>query len=341
MKAVGSSRVEAEYENFNNYMHNMPLAPGFVHAFEVRAYVGSPGESDFKQGPKSERLLLRGDSVACDYVSGADVENIHRLYDCGPRSPAGMGYEDDEFRPGLLALTGTDICRDIFSSTPAKFTWDNPVVKQVWWLVWIIAGGVLFTLLVWQGLRMTYDIWLDPQPATGFRELVPRFLLSVALAAGSLVICRMVLVLASDLTCFVAQYTGMSMWGVIGATFANLGIGIGAWFMGLFTLDDGRHGHTQQLRPVAGHREHDNYCFSLRALHFLQGHAGDADQARVAGGPRCVVPVGLCILRLGRHGPLDEEMGEHVPGSHIPAGGGAGGDLHRHWHHGGFPEVGG
>ena len=239
-KPVGSARVVAEYENFNNYMHNMPLAPGFVHAFEVKPYVGSPGESNFKQGPLSERLLLRGDNVACDYVSmpEADEADIQRLYGCGPRSPGAMGYDDDEFRPGLLALTGTDICSDIFSSTPAGFTWDNPVVKQVWWLVWIIAGGVLFTLLVWQGLRMTYDIWLDPQPSTGFRELVPRFLLSVALAAGSLVICRMVLVLASDLTCFVAQYTGMSMWGVIGATFGNLFDGYDAWFSDTSTLLD-------------------------------------------------------------------------------------------------------
>ena len=212
---IGSARVKAEYDSFNSYMHNMPLAPGFVHAFEVRPYVGSPGESTFKQGPLSERLMLRGGNVACDHVSGpgADVADIQGLYNCGPRSPAGMGYDDDEFRPGLLALTGTDICSDIFSSTPAGFTWDNPVVKQVWWLVSIIAGGVLFTLLVWQGLRMTYDVWLDPQPSTGFRELVPRFLLSAALTAGSLLICRMVLVLASDLTCFVAQYTGMSMWG--------------------------------------------------------------------------------------------------------------------------------
>ncbi len=238
-KPVGSSRVVDEYNSFNGYMHNMPLAPGFVHAFEVRPYVGSPGESNFKQGPMSERLLLRGDDVACDHVSGADVADIQGLYGCGPRSPAAMGYDDDSFRPGLLALTGTDICSDIFSSTPAGFTWDNPVVKQVWWLVWIIAGGVLFTLLVWQGLRMTYDIWLDPQPSTGFRELVPRFLLSVALAAGSLVICRMVLVLASDLTCFVAQYTGMSMWGVIGATFGNLFDGYVAWFLGVFGVKGG------------------------------------------------------------------------------------------------------
>ena len=239
MKPVGSARVRAEYESFNGYMHNMPLAPGFVHAFEVRPYVGSPGKSNFKQGPMSERLLLRGDDVACDHVSGADVADIQGLYGCGPRSPAAMGYDDDEFRPGLLALTGTDICSDIFSSTPAGFTWDNPVVKQVWWLVSIIAGGVLFTLLVWQGLRMTYDVWLDPQPSTGFRELVPRFLLSVALTAGSLVICRMVLVLASDLTCFVAQYTGMSMWGVIGATFGNLFDGYAAWFLGIFGAKGG------------------------------------------------------------------------------------------------------
>ena len=48
MKAVGSSRVGAEYENFNNYMHNMPLAPGFVHAFEVRA--GAPVRGSWSGG---------------------------------------------------------------------------------------------------------------------------------------------------------------------------------------------------------------------------------------------------------------------------------------------------
>ena len=124
------------------------------------------------------------------------------------------------------------MCTDIFSSTPARFTWDNPAVHQVWGLVWIIAGGVLFTLLVWQGLRMTYDVWLDPQPSIGFRELVPRFLLAAALAVSSLIICRMVLVVASDLTCFVAQTTNMTMWGVIGSTFGALGGAFSSWFQG-------------------------------------------------------------------------------------------------------------
>ena len=233
-KPAGVKRVREDYISFNKLIHNMPLAPGFEHGFEVASYVGKPSGSDFQLGPRSERIILKGDKVACDKVPDTDevdFKKIRELYDCGdPASLASLGYADDGFRPGLLALTGTDMCRDIFSSTPASFTWDNPAVHQVWGLVWIIAGGVLFTLLVWQGLRMTYDVWLDPQPSVGFRELVPRFLLAAALAVSSLIICRMVLVVASDLTCFVAQSTGMSMWGVIGSTFGALGGAFTSWF---------------------------------------------------------------------------------------------------------------
>ena len=203
--------------------------------------MGVPDDPAFQMGPLSEKLWLSGDQVACDYVRepAADRVDIEKLYDCrAGGAMANLGYTDDEFRPGLLALTGTDICDDIFSSTPAGFTWDNAVVKQVWGMIWIIAGAVLFTLLVWQGLRMTYDIWLDPQPAIGFRELVPRFLLAVLLAAGSLVICRMVLVVASDLTCFVAQVTGMSLWGVVGVTFGSLVDGYLAWVESLGSASD-------------------------------------------------------------------------------------------------------
>ena len=235
--STGISR--SHYRSLNSFVHNMPLAPGFTHGFQVAPYVGVPGDPAFRLGPLSEKLWLRGDDVACDTVTGpeADVDYIRNLYDCrGGGARVNIGYTDDEFRPGLLALTGTDICDDIFSSTPAGFTWDNPVVKKVWGLMWIIAGALLFTLLVWQGLRMTYDIWLDPQPAIGFREMVPRFLMAVLLAWGSLVICRLVLVVASDLTCFVAQFTGMSMWGAVGVTFGSLVDGFMAWYGNLDKL---------------------------------------------------------------------------------------------------------
>ena len=252
---IGGGRVRDDYEGFNKLIHNMPLAPGFVHGFEVAPYVGKPSGLDFKLGPRSEKIILNGDYIACDEVPELPAhvhpppppavdphphpfDKIRKLYDCGESStPGALGYADDGFRPGLLALTGSDICTDIFSSTPARFTWDNSAVHRVWGLVWIIAGSVLFTLLVWQGLRMTYDVWLDPQPSVGFRELVPRFLLAAALAASSLIICRMVLVAASDLTCFVAQSTHMTMWGVIDSTFGTLVGGFTSWYQGAVAED--------------------------------------------------------------------------------------------------------
>ena len=241
---VSSEISEKHYRAFNRFIHNMPLAPGFTHGFQVAPYVGVPEDPAFRMGPLSEKLWLSGDQVACDVrgetpAEKKDMADIRKLYDCrGGGAMVKSGYTDDEFRPGLLALTGTDICDDIFSSTPAGFTWDNPVVKQVWGLIWIIAGAVLLTLLVWQGLRMTYDIWLDPQPAIGFRELVPRFLLALLLAAGSMLICRMVLVVASDLTCFVAQFTGMSLWGVVGVTFGFLVDGYVVWVESLGSTEN-------------------------------------------------------------------------------------------------------
>ena len=242
--AVGPMVLQEHYRAFNDLIHNLPLAPGFKHSFQVAPYVGHPGDPDFSIGPLSEHLPISGDNVACDEVRGDledgadgpdDLEDIPRLYGCpGSSGPVLLGYTDEEFRPGLLALTGTDICDDIFSSTPAGFTWDNPVVKDMRLLMMVLAGAVLFTLFVWQSLRMTYDVLLDPQPATGFRELVPRFLLAIVLVWGSLLLCRVVLVLASDLTCFVAQMTGMSMWGAIGMTFGFLMDGYIAWVQ---TLD--------------------------------------------------------------------------------------------------------
>ena len=234
VSALGSPELQRQLKNFDDLLDNLPLAPGFRHGFSVATYVGDP-DFDFKVGPFSEPLYLDGGKAACYAVddSGNQPAMVPYLYDCAGVSGVGSGVveeEDDEpFRFGLLALTGSEICTDIFSTTPPGFTWDNRVVRGVWGLMWIIAGGILFTLLVWQGLRMTYDIWIDPQPAVGLREMVPRFLLAVALGAGSLVLCQLVLTVASDLTCFVAQMTGMTMWGVIGASMGILLESFLAW----------------------------------------------------------------------------------------------------------------
>ena len=249
LTAIGSQYVDDDYLGFVGTMQNLPLAPGFSHRFAVAAYVGEPGYSTFREGPMSEPLVINGDEAAClTGLRGPVPPRVEELYGCGGAG-YDTGYVDEPFRVGLLELTGTNLCYDIFSSTPPEFTWDNPIVRQVWALAWIIAGGIFFSLLVWQGVKMTYDIWIEPQPAVGFRQLVPRFLLAIALAAGSLYISQLVLILASDVTCFVAQVTGMTMWGMIGSTFGALLDGFLAWHGGFLEEVGGMH-LTELLKGV-------------------------------------------------------------------------------------------
>ena len=138
--------------------------------------------------------------------------------------------EDSDVRVGLLDLSGTDICGDLFSSTPGALTWDNKAVQFGWQMTRVLAGALLFVLLVWHGLRMTYDTWLVGRVSTALRDMLPRFLIAVILVMGSLFICRMVIVLVSDLTCFVAHSTGMTFWGVLGNSFVNIMKGFGQLF---------------------------------------------------------------------------------------------------------------
>ena len=61
--------------------------------------------------------------------------------------------------------------------------------------------------------------------------------MAVALAASSLFLCKWILILCNDLTCFVAQMTGMTMWWVIWETFLTA---LGGFF-GMFVQWDIRY----------------------------------------------------------------------------------------------------
>ena len=167
--------------------------------------------------------MVDGNTAAClalDPVARPHEAEAYEWYRCAEVSAINTGAGDREgFRLGLLGLASSDLCGDIFSATPPRFTWDNTAVKRVWTFSWMIAGTLFFVLLVWQGFRMTYDMWLNPRPVIGFRELIPRYVLAILLAAMSLFLCKWILILSNDLTCFVAQTTGMSMWGVVGNSF--------------------------------------------------------------------------------------------------------------------------
>ena len=201
---------------------------------------------------------------------------LNALYDCvswdasGPtpsggqdnvglvQAPQGVDTDWMSASGALTPLVGSDVCRDIFTGTPARYTWDNPVVRSGWRLVLVLAMIVLPSLLMWQGIRMVYDVWVDPRPSYGFREMIPRFGLAIVLAAGSLYLCQMVLMLVNDLGCFVGQATGMTLWGFLGNTMGGLVeayMSNGAAFMRTLSGNDmrGWEGMAQLLPAAARH----------------------------------------------------------------------------------------
>lgn len=189
------------------------------------AYAGLDGDFNTGDDPSNSPGLDGEYGNADDPKGGnslrgwADLETIQReVYGCrdndaAASSATGVGVAAPVF--GLLALSVPERCKDIFTGTPAGYTWGNPVVRDAWAFMWILAGMVLFTLLVWHGLKMTYDIWVEPRPDFGLREAVPRFLIATTLAAGSLYLCQLALVLTADLTCYVSERTSITMWSFV------------------------------------------------------------------------------------------------------------------------------
>ena len=232
LRPMGSAVAVDGYKRFVDVVGNLPLTEGFSHSIAVVPYVGNPDlESVSGMPSETDFFVLDGSVMACDALMTAgpvQQRQIAEYYDCGD-----LSYLFDDpaagVRFGLLDLTGSPICHDIFSSVPAWLTWENPIVRHVWLFMWIIAGGVFFALLLWQGVRMTFDVWIDPRPSIGVRELVPRFMMALILAAGSLLLCQLIIVVTSDLTCWISQMTGMSMWGVVGLTFGEIFQGYFAW----------------------------------------------------------------------------------------------------------------
>ena len=232
------SGVRGDFVRFNRVVSSLPLGPGYAHSFSVAPYVGRPGSPDFQVANQGQVVTISGSEAICialgrddrDVIpSGSDLSDeqlgaVMEYLDCPNRSSLAQPapFTEEDYEIGLLGLASSEVCGDIFTATPPRFTWDNPVVRTGWTLMWVVAGSVLFLLLVWQSFRMTFDLWLMPAPAVGFRELLPRFLAAVVLAAASLFLAKWILILCTDLTCFVAHMTGTNMWSMVGDIFVNV-----------------------------------------------------------------------------------------------------------------------
>ena len=120
------------------------------------------------------------------------------------------------------SLVGSRVCGNFWNGTPSGQTWNSPVTRTIWHVSWVLAMLLLFVLLLWDGLTLTYQGMLsDGRGGVTLRTMLPRFGLALLLAASSLLICRVVLTLASDVTCYVSHATGMTFWGFLGTVIAG------------------------------------------------------------------------------------------------------------------------
>ena len=218
------------------------MGPGASYNIRIRGILEeSVGNS--VPGPWSNTLSLDA-ATLCGTLNEYDTTRpsnpLNNHYDSLSRGlgcdEANLTYGAERFsqattvvtNPGtdwLWRMVGTDVCTGFFDSTPASLTWGVDGVVRGWGMMWVVSMAALVFLIFWQGIRMTYDMWMHGgwanQRDPGFREAVPRFFLALLLAAASLLLCRLFLILVSNVSCYVAHSAGVGIWSVLG------------WFLGL------------------------------------------------------------------------------------------------------------
>ena len=187
------------------------------------------------EGPWSNTLSLDSTSL-CGLLNPNqdDYKDLFTALGCGSGTESygaegiASGVNEAFVDPGVdwvWHMVDTDVCTGFFDSTPASMTWGVPGVARGWGMVWVISMVSLVFLIFWQGVRMTYDMWMHGgwanQRDPGFREAVPRFFLALILAAASLLLCRLALILISNISCYVSKSAGVGLWSILG------------WFLGL------------------------------------------------------------------------------------------------------------
>ena len=204
------------------------MGPGASYTIRIRGILEESGGRTVL-GPWSNTLTLDAASLCGTLNEYHDqYDNLRLGLGC---DVANLTYGVERFSQATTVVTNTgtdwlwrmvatDVCTGFFDSTPARLTWGVDGVIRGWGMMWVVSMAALVILIFWQGIRMTYDMWMHGgwanQRDPGFREAVPRFFLALLLAAASLLLCRLFLILISNVSCYVAQSSGVGIWTVLG-----------------------------------------------------------------------------------------------------------------------------
>ena len=204
------------------------MGPGASYTVRIRG-VMVEATGDENHGPWSNTLTLEA-ATLCVFLDPLEsrYEALREGLGCDA-STEGLGNRLLTFTnvphpvvPGVdwvWRMVGSDVCTGFFDSTPARLTWGVDGVVRGWGMMFVVSMAALVFLIFWQGIRMTYDMWMHGgwanQRDPGFREAVPRFFLALILAVSSLLLCRLALILVSNVSCYVAQSAGVGIWPIL------------------------------------------------------------------------------------------------------------------------------
>ncbi len=92
---------------------------------------------------------------------------------------------------------------DILTGTPPELTYQHPLVREAWTVVWGVTSGALILIVGWMGLGLIVSEHVGGRQV-GWRETVPRLVLGMVAAASSLWWCALVIDTADAVSGFVA-----------------------------------------------------------------------------------------------------------------------------------------
>ena len=212
--------------------NRMVLGHGFDHEVSFALYRGSlenDGINGLVKGPFSQPQALSGTDLACDHLDGlasrsSEQEAFWNALQCpGSSGAAATSSVVQDTLSSFQVFTGTEVCRDILTATPPHLTYDLPAVRKGWKIAWMVSMALVPALLFWEALRMSWGVWFgDERMGSAVRSLAPRLLLGIVLAAGSLLLCQLLIMLCAHLTCYVGHATDVTLWGVIGWAFVGM-----------------------------------------------------------------------------------------------------------------------
>ena len=124
---------------------------------------------------------------------------------------------------------------DILTGTPPALTYEHPLVREAWAVVWAVVSGALVVILGWLGLNLIVGEHLG-RPQAGWREIVPRLVLGLVAAATSLWWCALVIDVSDAVSGFIAVSLRVTPGDLVRAPLGTLLAAVQAGSVGMALL---------------------------------------------------------------------------------------------------------